>query len=481
MTAGRTRRDDRIARRPRIAHVSPPRKRGSRLSRVIRTGHRGSLWMPAFAGMTDDPSRRLHALRQTRRVRRRREPARSRARARRRSRFGLRRARHLRPLSGRHRRGRFRQARHSFERRSCDAVGSGRGPLRLEARTVRRRPPARLPGQDLRRSRHRRAARKPGSSASRAQARGDASDRDRSGRPPLLRRGRASRTCTSRRAICAALQQALHEQWDLDETHADLATLARPAEDVARGGMEGHRCAAQRPRHRVHHAGLRRARLRRRDRCRLHHHRRPPHRSHERRGRRSSRGDEPADPLRRRPDEPRFLRDDEPGRRQGADARGARGDGRADRRSRARGRGRARRDPGSDAGRQPDHASPRAWPRPDRARRGAVRVDRRRGLRSARARTRPRRRARRLCLRAALHRRPCRRRHGRGRARRGPASQGRADSSGRCRHQRRDRVRQSRAAVRLLFADRPGVRGRADLLRPARGAGRDRARADRPR
>ncbi len=170
------------------------------------------------------------------------------------------------------------------------------------------------------------------------------------------------------------LQQALREQWGLDETHADLAMLDRPAEGVARGAMEGHRRAAQRPRHRVHHAGLRRARLRRRDRCRLDHHRRPPHRSHERRGRRRSRGDEPADPLRRRSDEPRLLRDDEPGRRQGADARGARGDGRADRRSRARGRGRAQRNPGSDAGRQSDHASSRAWPRPDRARRGAVRA-----------------------------------------------------------------------------------------------------------
>ena len=45
----------------------------------------------------------------------------------------------------------------------------------------------------------------------------------------------------------------------------------------------------------------------------------------------------------------------------------------------------------------------------------------------ARAREWPRRRAQRLCLRAALHRRPCGRRHRRGRARRGPASQGRAD------------------------------------------------------
>ena len=52
------------------------------------------------------------------------------------------------------------------------------------------RPAARLPGQDLRRSRHRRAAGKPGPPPGRAQARRDASDRDRSRRAPALRRGR---------------------------------------------------------------------------------------------------------------------------------------------------------------------------------------------------------------------------------------------------------------------------------------------------
>ena len=51
-----------------------------------------------------------------------------------------------------------------------------------------------------------------------------------------------------------------------------------------------------------------------------------------------------------------------------------------------RGRRRARRDPRSDAGRQSDHASPRPRPRPDRARRRALRADdRRRPTRRARA------------------------------------------------------------------------------------------------
>ena len=58
-------------------------------------------------------------------------------------------------------------------------------------------PPARLPGAHSRRSRRRRAGRNPGSSPGRAQARGDASDRDRSGRSPLLCRGRRARHARS--------------------------------------------------------------------------------------------------------------------------------------------------------------------------------------------------------------------------------------------------------------------------------------------
>ena len=52
----------------------------------------------------------------------------------------------------------------------------------------------------------------------------------------------------------------------------------------------------------------------------------------------------------------------------------------------------------------------------------------------------------------------------------GPHLQRRDDAARRRRHQRRDRARQPRAAARLLLADRPGLRGRADLLRPARRA-----------
>ena len=138
------------------------------------------------------------------------------------------------------------------------------------------------------------------------------------------------------------------------------------------------------------------------------------------------------------------------------------------------------RDSRGDDRRQPDHASSVPRPRSDRARRRAVRADDRRRLRNARERLRPRHRARRLRLRAALHRRPRRRRRRRRGARRGALFERRTDADRRRRHQRRDRVRQQTRPARLLFADRPRLRGRADLLRPARGAGRDRARAHRP-
>ena len=51
-----------------------------------------------------------------------------------------------------------------------------------------------------------------------------------------------------------------------------------------------------------------------------------------------------------------------------------------------------------------------------------------------------------------------------------PASVRRDDAARRCRHQCRDRARQPPPAARRLLADRPGLRGRADLLRPARSA-----------
>ena len=62
-----------------------------------------------------------------------------------------------------------------------------------------------------------------------------------------------------------------------------------------------------------------------------------------------------------------------------------------------------------------------------------------------------------------------------------PDLAGRADAGRRRRHQRRDRARQPPAPARLLVADRPRLRGGADLLGPARRPRRHRARAHRPR
>ena len=94
----------------------------------------------------------------------------------------------------------------------------------------------------------------------------------------------------------------------------------------------------------------------------------------------SRRRDEPADPLRRGPDEPRLLRDDEPGRRGGADRGGPRGARRADRRA-LRARPASTRDDILELTLVGNpimhHLAPRH--RPDRARRRAVRARHRRG------------------------------------------------------------------------------------------------------
>ena len=147
----------------------------------------------------------------------------------------------------------------------------------------------------------------------------------------------ASRTCASRRATSAACRRRSPSNGASSMRKRDLATLENLQKTSARRRMEGDRRRAQGPRHRRDLPRLRRARLRRRRRRRLDHHRRLSLRSCDRRGGRLGRRNEPADPLRRRPDEPRLLCDDEPGRRHGAHPRGPRSDERADRRSRGSG------------------------------------------------------------------------------------------------------------------------------------------------
>ena len=172
---------------------------------------------------------------------------------------------------------------------------------------------------------------------------------------------------------------------------------------------------------------------------------------------RLGRRDEPADPLRRGSDEPRLLRDDEPGRRQRADrVPCARRLDELTAELAQRGRRRARRHPRDrrSSATRSCITSCSASTRPS----SAARRSRSPSTRRCDARPRelglavaPGARA----YVAALHRRPCRRRHRRRDPLRGAVSRRRGHAARRRRHQRRDRARQPRPAARLLLA-RPG-------------------------
>ena len=181
---------------------------------------------------------------------------------------------------------------------------------------------------------------------------------------------------------------------------------------------------------------------------------------------------EPADPLRRRPDEPGLLRDDEPGRPRSHDEGRARGDRRTDRPGL---RGPAFRPHDVlDAvfvG-NPDHAPPVSRHRPDRTGRRALCAGRvrcrctawaddlelatNRGAGSMSCPASP-------AMSAPM---PPPRRSPR------PAPPGRHHADGRCRHQCGNRARQQGAGCRGFLADRPGLRGRRDIVgqRAAPGA-----------
>ena len=235
-----------------------------------------------------------------------------------------------------------------------------------------------------RRRRHRRPAREPALPPGRAQGGRRASDRGRPGRAALLRRGRGAELESRRRSTCDALREALAAEWELDELDADPAVLAGPparasAREPARHGrgarrLDDHGSLARAPRPRVRH------RVRRR----LDDRRGPPVRPAQRRGARVRRRDEPADPLRRGPHEPRLLRHAQPRLAKGADARRSAAVSRSSPPS-SRQRPEIERDghPRGDARRQPDHAPPPARDRSDPARRRAVRARRRRGASAA--------------------------------------------------------------------------------------------------
>ena len=115
------------------------------------------------------------------------------------------------------------------------------------------------------------------------------------------------------------LLEALDRDWSLTGLACDphvLATLQRTlragdwtATVAVHDGVDDHGDLARLPRRRAR-GGVRR---------RLHHRGRTSLRPAQRRGARERRRDEPADPVRRGPDEPRELRDDEPRRRDRAD------------------------------------------------------------------------------------------------------------------------------------------------------------------
>ena len=168
-----------------------------------------------------------------------------------------------------------------------------------------------------------------------------------------------------------------------------------------------------------------------------------------------------------------------PESREGADPRRPRLPRQAHRRAREGGGDRPARRPRGDGRRQPDHAPPPARPRSDRARRSAVRA-RDRGL-PAPGRLRPRAAdpPRRSRVRPPLHRRSRGRGHRRDDPLRGPVPRRGGQPPRRRGDERRDRAREQGPPARGLEPHRPRFRGRADHLRPARGGGRDRARADR--
>ena len=171
-----------------------------------------------------------------------------------------------------------------------------------------------------------------------------ARDRARSGRAAALCRGRRARHARSARRFRSGCRRRWASSGSCDEPRPSTCGAARAAEGAAQGRLEGHRRRARRARgssriwpglHErayglavdIGSTTIAGASVRPR----------------QRRGGGLRRAHEPADPLRRGPDEPGLLRDDEPGRRGRDDRRGARGARRARRRAVRRGRHRPQR------------------------------------------------------------------------------------------------------------------------------------------
>ena len=105
-----------------------------------------------------------------------------------------------------------------------------RGALRLQARAARRRPAARLPGEALRRRRHRRSAGQPGPSPGRAQERRHPRHRHRARSSTLHYVEVREPDMHDPSSDFRRLQEALEEQWGLKDVTAPLEIAAPPAD-----------------------------------------------------------------------------------------------------------------------------------------------------------------------------------------------------------------------------------------------------------
>ncbi len=181
-----------------------------------------------------------------------------------------------------------------------------------------------MPGESRGRRGRRRAFEQPGAPPGGAQGSRGARHRAVPAGEAALRRSRRARHARPFRGPAAARAGArarVAAQGPRMRPLGAAATAARPARRTVAGHGGG-------PRHVADHrglAGISRDGVRPRRRRGLDHDRGAPLRSRERRSRGFRRAHEPADPLRRRPHEPRLVLDDEPGRRCADDGGRARG------------------------------------------------------------------------------------------------------------------------------------------------------------
>ena len=213
-------------------------------------------------------------------------------------------------------------------------AGDGDGAGVRRRPRPRRRPASRLHGARRGGRRDRRPAGEPGVPAGRAQGGRRALDRRRSRRPPVLRRGRGAASSPRRASDLGRLLEALEREWELARSLRRSSRIAIYSTcSTRRPGLARHGRGPRRVGRHGDLAGLPRRGVRDRVRRRLDDRRRPPLRPAHRRRARVGGRDEPADPLRRGPDEPRLVRHAQRRLGEGAHAGGPRLPREADRRA----------------------------------------------------------------------------------------------------------------------------------------------------